>query len=99
MSDRRKAVFFIVWPPPHPGVLILGRDRANLYWSRDEKNWKRYYQEGTYYETREAALEEAPMVAMLKCENAPNLEHLGKVKVIRMVVFPKDRGIPRVPRP
>ncbi len=89
MTERRKARFFIVWPPPHKGVLFLGRDRANLYWSRDEKNWKRTYEEATYYETREAAEAEAPEVAMLKCPNAPNLEHLGYVKVIRMVVLQK----------
>lgn len=89
MSERRKARFFIVWPPPHKGVLLLGRDRANLYWSREEKNWKRTYEESTYYETRAAAEEEAPEVAMLRCPNAPNLEHFGKVKVIRMVVLPK----------
>lgn len=93
MTDRRKALYFIVWPPPHEGVLLLGRDRANLYWNRDEKNWKRVYQEATYYETRENAEQEAPEVAMLKCPNAPNLEHLGKVRVIRMVVWPKDRKL------
>ena len=93
MSDRRKAQFFIVWPPPHPGVLFLGRDRANLYWSREEKNWKRAYQEATHYATRAEADLEAPEVAMLKCPNAPNLEHFGHVKVIRLVVWPKDRKL------
>lgn len=91
MRERRKAMFFIAWPPPHPGVLFLGRDRANLYWNREEKNWKRALQEATYYVTREEADQEAPEVAMLKCPNAQNLEHFGYVKVIRMVVWPKEK--------